>query len=203
MTTTRTRAASRAATPVAATPAVGTAAVVGPTPFDGYPYLVTRIGRTALRHFTVVPAEWSRDRLVDLLCRQAEANQLETCLCLGPVDAVYVKPPGLPTPATHIPTGIPVLDRLVVADPLPESTDLARRHAALVAYAQRNGATGHLVGDGLEGGTPATDEDVARLSRHRAGRAPAGPPAVRDLRAAARRASLDARARRTTSGTHG
>lgn len=142
MTTTRIRAGSRAVTPVASTPAVGTPAVVGPPPFDGYPYLVARIGRTALRHFSVLPAEWSRDRLVDLLCRQAEANQLETCLCLGPIDAVYVKPPGLPTPAPHIPTGIPVLDRLVVADPLPDSADLARRHAALVATRSATGRPG-------------------------------------------------------------
>lgn len=163
MTPTRNRAASRAARP-AAKAATGTPAVVGPPPFDGYPYLVTRIGRTALRHLAVVPAEWPRDGLVDLLRRQANANQLETCLCLGPADAVYVRPPGQPIPATHIPTGIPVLDRLVIAGPLPDSRDLARRHAAMVAYARRNSATGYLVGDGLEGGTPATDEDVARLS---------------------------------------
>ena len=172
MTSTRTGATSRAASPVvrAASPTVRAASptaappFLGQPPFDGYPYLVTRIGRTPLRHFAVVPAEWPRDRLVDLLRRQADANQLETCLCLGPADAVYVRPPGEPAPATHIPTGIPVLDRLVIAGPLPDSPDLARRHAELVAYADRNGATGHLVGDGLEGGTPATDEDVARLS---------------------------------------
>ena len=171
MTSTRTRPAAHAASLAVVAPAV-----VAPPPFDGYPYLVTRIGRTALRHFAVVPAEWPRDRLVELLRRQADANQLETCLCLGPADAVYVRPPGQPTPATHIPTGIPVLERLVLAGPLPESPDLARRRAALLAYARRNGATGHLVGDGLEGGTPATDEDVARLS----GTGPDGlPPGLR------------------------
>ena len=164
MTSTRTRTAARAATPGAPTPAAGAPVVVDPAPFDGYPYLVTRIGRTALRHIAVVPAEWPRDRLVDLLRRQAEANQLETCLCLGAADAVYVRPPGQPTPASHVPTGIPVLDRLVIAGPLPETPDLARRHAELAAYAERNRATGYLVGDGLEGGTPATHEDVARLS---------------------------------------
>ena len=172
MTSTRAGATSRAASTVApaASPAARAASpaaappVLGPPPFDGYPYLVTRIGRTPLRHFAVVPAEWPRHRLLDLLRRQADANQLETCLCLGPADAVYVRPPGEPVPATHIPTGIPVLGRLVIAGPLPDSPDLARRHAELVAYADRNGATGHLVGDGLEGGIAATAEDVARLS---------------------------------------
>ena len=195
MTSTRIRAASNAARPAvsrAARPVARTAAptspttaptspttdpaIVGPPPFDGYPYLVTRIGRTALRHFAVVPADWPRDRLVDLLRRQADANQLETCLCLGPADAVYVRPPGQPAPATHIPTGIPVLERLVIAGPLPDSPDLARRHAQLVAYAQRHTGDGYLVGDGLEGGTPATAEDVARLS----GTGPDGlPPGLR------------------------
>ena len=172
----------------------GRTAVVGPPPFDGYPYLVTRIGRTALRHFAVVPAEWPRDRLVDLLRRQADANQLETCLCLGPADAVYVRPPGQPAPATHIPTGIPVLDRLVIAGPLPDSPDLARRHAELVAYAERTRGDGYLVGDGLEGGTPATRGGRRPAVGHRAGRAPAGSRAVRELRARARRAPLAPRA---------
>ena len=164
MTYTRIRAASRAARPADANPATATPDVVGPPPFDGYPYLVTRIGRTALRHLAVVPADWPRDRLVDLLRRQADANQLETCLCLGPDDAVYVRPPGQPAAATHIPTGIPVLERLAIAGPLPDSSDLARRHAQLIAYAERHRGDGYLVGDGLEGGTPATLEDVARLS---------------------------------------
>ena len=172
MTSTRIRAASRAARPGALKPATAAPAAFPPPPFDGYPYLVTRIGRTALRHFAVVPAEWPRDRLVDLLVRQADANQLETCLCLGPDDAVYVRPPGQPAPATHIPTGIPVIDRLVIAGPLPDSPDLARRRAQLVAYAERHRGDGYLVGDGLEGGTPATPGDVARLS----GTGPGGLP---------------------------
>jgi len=29
-------------------------------PFDGYPYLVARIGRTQLRHITLLPADWPR-----------------------------------------------------------------------------------------------------------------------------------------------
>src|SRR3990172_6670868 len=44
-----------------------------PEPFDGYPYLVTRIGQTALRHLAVLPADWSRERLLDVARRQATA----------------------------------------------------------------------------------------------------------------------------------
>jgi len=53
-------------------------------PFDGYPYLVTRIGHSALRHFAVLPTDWSAERLVSLTRRQALANRLDTCLVLGP-----------------------------------------------------------------------------------------------------------------------
>ena len=55
----------------------------GVPPFDGYPYLVTRIGHSALRHVALLPADWSRERLVDLARRQRDANRLDTCAVLG------------------------------------------------------------------------------------------------------------------------
>ena len=145
-------------------------------PFDGYPYLVTRIGHTALRHFAIVPADWDRDRLIELARRQALANKLETCICLGPNDAVFVSREGEASAATFVPTGIPVADRLVVAGPPPDTAEQAARRKCLRDYATRWKARGYLVGDNLEGGRPATPDDVARLS----GRGPAGlPPGLR------------------------
>ena len=151
-------------------------AVHCPPPFRGYPYLVTRIGHSALRHLAVVPGDWPRDRLVDLTNRQALANQLETCVCLGPADAVYVTPGREPCEASYVPSGVPVVDRLVIAGPLPDTIEQARRRQALRAYAQRLRSSGYLVGDGLEGGRLASAADVARLS----GLAPNGlPPGLR------------------------
>ncbi len=143
-------------------------------PFDGYPYLVTRIGRTALRHLAVVPADWSRDRLVDLGRRQAGANQLETCLCLGPADAVFVTPDGATRAATFVPTGIAVTDRLVVAGPIPDTAEQATRRAVLRAYIDRQKNRGYLVGDGLEGGRVAEPSEIARLSGPRVDGLPPG-----------------------------
>ena len=60
----------------------------GVPPFDGYPYLVTRIGHSALRHVALLPADWSRERLVDRARRQRDANRLDTCAVLGRHDAV-------------------------------------------------------------------------------------------------------------------
>lgn len=153
------------------TPDLSEALAHTPRPFDGFPYLVTRIGRTALRHLAVVPADWPRDRLVELAIRQATTNRLETCLCLGPAGGVFVSPAGAAREAAFAPAGLPVVDRLVIAGPLPETAELAARRDALGAYARRWTGTGYIVGDGLEGGRPATPADVARL---------AGPP-VEDM----------------------
>ena len=143
-------------------------------PFDGFPYLVTRIGRTALRHIAIVPAGWPRERLVDLLRRQVRANQLETCLCLGPGKSVFLDPNGEPCDSDVVPTGIPVTDRLVVAGPIRGSAEQTRRRETLRAHVDRHPASGYIVGDGLEGGRLATDADVVRLSAKRSDGLPPG-----------------------------
>jgi hypothetical protein len=162
MTTSRTRPVTFRTT-VRSVPRTGEPEL-GPRPFDGYPYLATRIGRTALRHLAVVPADWPRERLVALACRQAEANRLETCLVLGPADTVFVVPGEEPQLAIHVPTGIPVIDRLAIAGPLPDTAELRARRAGLWRYAASNRGSGYLVGDGLEDGRRATVADIARLT---------------------------------------
>lgn len=145
-----------------------------PVPFDGYPYFVTRIGRSALRHMAVLPADWPRGRLLDLARRQAEANRLETCLCLGPSEAVYFTQDGEAVEAGDIPTGIPVVERLALAEPVPPTEEVAARRLDLHAYAERLRTGGYLVGDGLEGGRPATPADIDRLSGQDADGVPKG-----------------------------
>lgn len=145
-----------------------------PEPFDGYPYLVTRIGHSALRHMAVLPADWPRERLLDLARRQAEANRLETCLCLGPSEAVFFAADGGAVETAIIPTGIAVVERLALAEPVPETEEVAVRRGRLKDYAKRSNPGGYLVGDGLEGGRPATPEDIDRLSRQDARATPKG-----------------------------
>jgi len=132
-------------------------------PFDGYPYLVSRIGHGALRHVAVLPATWSRERLLELAHRQVVANQLDTCLALGPGDAVYVTADGGGYRDVHVPTGLPVVERLRLAAHLPRTPEMAERRTRLRAYAAAQAGRGYLVGDGLEGGRPATREDLVRL----------------------------------------
>ncbi len=133
--------------------------------FDGYPYLVTRIGNCALRHVAVLPATWSRERFVDLARRQAAANRMDTCLALAADDAVYVTADGVVHQATFVPTGLPVIDRLRLADPLPTTPELEGRRDRLRAYTDAASGPGYIVGDGLEAGRPATPADIVRPVR--------------------------------------
>lgn len=145
-----------------------------PEPFDGYPYLVTRIGHSALRHMAVLPADWPRGRLLDLARRQAEANRLETCLCLAPSDAVFFTPDGEAVDSMIIPTGIPVVERLALIEPVPQTEEVAVRRLDLHAHAERLNPGGYQVGDGLEGGRLASPADIVRLSRQQPDGIPTG-----------------------------
>ena len=150
------------------------AKAVLPEPFDGYPYLVTRIGHSALRHMAIVPADWPRRRLLDLARRQAETNRLETCICLGPSEAVYFTRDGEPSEAAIIPFGIAVVERLALSEPVPPTAEVAALRADLHAYADRTNPGGYIVGDGLEGGRPARRSDIERLSQRAADGHPKG-----------------------------
>jgi hypothetical protein len=148
---------------------------VAPEPFDGYPYLVTRIGQSALRHMALLPTNWPRGRLVGLARRQAEANRLETCLCIGPSDAVYFTPDGEAAESAIIPSGVPVVEQLALAESVPETGEVMVRRDRLERYAKRlRPSTGCLVGDGLEDGQPAAAPDIERLSGQEADGAPKG-----------------------------
>jgi hypothetical protein len=132
--------------------------------FDGFPYLVTRIGHTPLRHIALLPADWSIDHQTEVVRRQARANRLDTCLCLGPASAVFVGASGNEFAASSLPWGIPVVDALALPEPLASTPELLARQAALEAFARSNADSGYLVGDGLEGGRRAAPGEVKRLS---------------------------------------
>ena len=132
-------------------------------PFDGFPYLVTRIGRSALRHLAVLPADWSPDQLLDLARRQALANRLDTGLVGGPADAIYVSADGTTVAGSVVPPGLPVVRRLRLAVDVPASAELEARRTRLDEYAGALRGSGYVVGDGLASGRPASPDDIARL----------------------------------------
>jgi hypothetical protein len=143
-----------------------------PPPFGGYPYLISRIGRCALRHLALVPADRPRDRIVAMARAQAEANRFETAACFGPEDAVYVAFDNARTWDGPTPTGLIVIDRLRLPELLPETDELMARRARLRAFDRATRTGGYLVGDGTDRGERARPEDRARLG----GRGPDGLP---------------------------
>jgi len=82
----------------------------GVPPFDGYPYLVTRIGHSALRHLALLPADWSRERLVDLARRQRDANRLDTCVVLGRHDVRGFDPSRKPSIARRLAASVSLIE---------------------------------------------------------------------------------------------
>ena len=156
-------------------------------PFDGYPYLVTRIGHSALRHVAILPTTWSEERLLELARRQVVANQLDTCLAVGPRDAVYITTDGGEYRAAHVPTGLPVVERLRLAAHLPRTPEMAARRARLQAFAAAHAGPRYFVGDGLEGGRPATRDDLIRFVGLDGEACPAGTRSLSDVRRARRR----------------
>ena len=147
------------------------------TPFDGYPYLMVPLGASGLYNYALLPADWEPFQQEIFCGRQVDANWLDGYVCRFPDFALFLDSNDFVYPQRTVPSGIPVIDRLRLPEPIPETPEIAARHARLVAYAEANAPkTGYLVGDGLEGGRPATAEDRKRLSR----RYPSGPPAGLD-----------------------
>ncbi len=156
-------------------------------PFDGYPYLVTRIGHSAMRHLAVLPTDWSAEQLVRLTRRQALANRLDTCLVLGAEHAVYVGAAGAEAEATFVPTGLPVVEQLALAEELPATPELAARQAALRAWAhaQIHEGKGHSA-PGPARRRPGAG-GAAAAARGPPPRPPSGAHALSHLRRAGRR----------------
>jgi hypothetical protein len=145
---------------------------IQPPRFEGYPYLISRIGKSALRHIALLPADWSRERIFATARAQAEANRFETAACFGPDDAEYVAFDNARTWPGPTPTGILVIGRLQLPESLPETDELLARRAWLVVFDKASRTGGYLVGDGTERGEHLRPEYRARL----AGRRPDGLP---------------------------
>jgi len=112
----------------------------------------------------VLPADWPRERLLQLAVRQALKNRLDTCVCFGPADAAYVTAEGETDKASFVPFGHAVIERLVLAEQFPDTSELVDRREALLHFSEASKATGYIVGDGLEQGELASLEEAERLS---------------------------------------
>ena len=152
-------------------------------PFTGYPSLVARIGHTALRPITILPADWPTARLLAEARATAASTGLEVALVLGPADVAYFShgPDGtlIAASASRPPTGVVVPEGLAAPSVVASTPEVLARRAALAAYAAATNPGGYLVGDGLEDGRAATGYDVARLYASGRGSGRPIPPGLR------------------------
>jgi hypothetical protein len=141
--------------------------------FGGYPYLLSRIGQGGLVHIALLPSDWSRQRAIEAARTQADANRFETAVCFGRGDAVFVAFDNTRIEPGKTPAGIYAYERLLLAEPLAQTDDLAHRRAWLHAFDRATRVDGYMVGDGTSRGESARLEDRLRLGE----RGPDGLPA--------------------------
>ena len=136
-------------------------------PYEGYPYIVTRIV-DALHHIIPLPAGLARTQYEKIGQRQIQANKLPTCLVFSNSACIYYAPDGM----SHFSSEIPIPDCVsfgklklcvLVAHDLNYSIQERDLWIYAASHAERNG---HLVliGDLTKGGRIATSEERAALA---------------------------------------
>lgn len=148
--------------------------------FDGFPYLITRVV-SGLYHIIVIPAQQPAEWYQELLHRQGEANQLETCLVLGAGTAwSWTSDGGLARTCLPPSGGVIVTDRLQPCEAFDRTPDLSARHTRLARFSEARKVGGYLHGDLNKGGRTATREECHRLAGVDADGVPNGLEQCRD-----------------------
>ena len=102
--------------------------------FDGFPYIVARLGPLIFLVQTV-PAGLPREELIALAREQAAASGLSTCLAVGVRDGVYCEPGGGVRSCADIPCGgEQVSGRLLAGPRLPADAETEAREERLGTY---------------------------------------------------------------------
>jgi hypothetical protein len=140
-------------------------------PFDGFPYLVTRLV-PALYHIALLPEDRSPRMLSTLLLDQTRANRLDTCLVLAADHAIYAEGIAVRLSGTEHPPcgGSWLTGRILTRETLPDTREMRKRRDRLEAWLQARAATGYMLGDITKGSRPATAFERRRF----AGRGPDG-----------------------------
>jgi hypothetical protein len=142
-------------------------------PFDGVPYLATRIV-PGMFHVILLPENLGSEELVDIARCQVHANRLSTALVLQTDCALCIAPGGREDWNTSPTVGDAILTgRLQPCRAFPETRTLAARRLALERFIdQVSVKDGVILGDTTRGGRPATLLEKVRF----AGKQPNGVP---------------------------
>ena len=127
-----------------------------------YPYLITRVVAT-MYHIIVLP-KGEQNRLVEIARTQVFFNRLETCLALGPREALFVYPDGSETRCSDVPVGgVLVHDRLRPCKTFPEDPEMIARKDLLKKHIDSQRQGGYLFGDLTKGGRKPTHLEAGTL----------------------------------------
>jgi len=144
--------------------------------FEGFPYLVTRIV-DALHHVLLLPRSWDAEQLIAVAQKQVRANKLPTCLVLAGDLCVYLREDGRSFRSNSVPLSPNIaLEKLLPAEPVPESDELAIRRMELILReeSRRGDGGSFIMGDLTKGGRLPTPEEEERLAGTHAGNVPNG-----------------------------
>ena len=134
-------------------------------PYDGYPYLMTRVVRR-LSHYLLLPDEVDPGTLLDLALEQTRSNRLDCAVVLERGRALIVRSDLGSREAERPPYGdFPVIGRLRPAWQMPPTPRLTERLDHLNDWGDRHKGEGLLLCSGQMGGWKATAEEIARLSQ--------------------------------------
>lgn len=142
--------------------------------FDGYPYLVVRL-QPGFYHFRVIPADRAVGALRELARYQAQMNDLQACLALGPDSGLFYEPDGSESPSNRIPHGGTIVCGILEsAEDFPQTHELLGREIRLESFVKKLKQTGHAFGDLTKGGHKPDPCEVERLTGRQSNGIPLG-----------------------------
>lgn len=141
--------------------------------FDGFPYIWTRLV-PAFYHIILLPGAYSVSRLTEITRKQAQANNLPTCLVLDPAECIYFYPEGQESVSDRVPRGGMISGKLKTCRRLPRSKELLFRSKKFAAFQEQQKGGRYIVGDGSAGRRKATKEELKRLSGNQTNGVPKG-----------------------------
>src|SRR5262249_53246375 len=133
--------------------------------FDGFPYIWTRLV-AAFYHIILLPGSYPILDLTEITRKQAQANNLPTCLVLDPAECVYFYPGGQSQESVsdRVPRGGSVITgKLKTSCLLPRSQDLKLRARRLEEFQRQRKSGRYILGDRTEGGRKATEAELQTL----------------------------------------
>ena len=131
--------------------------------FNGYPYLVVRL-QPDFYHLSILPTDRTLRALGEVGRSQAQINDLQVCLALGPNSCFFYQPDGTETESDYVPRrGIVACGVLKSAEDFPMTSEIVERLRSLEAFAKSVSGQEYAFGDLTKGGREPSKFDAESL----------------------------------------